>query len=1028
MTRMAPQWAFSALAMDATGNPFPRPGTHFRAYISSILGLPIAPLLVYRFSITNVVKSLQDKHDVVWVDARGAVRTTPFDVTADNPVTGYFPAGAECCWVGLDAVGTPVLPAPPAPPRRLAVRPAFFTGGFSSSSELLLDAMLNTPRGAASIGSTTTPPWQLAASHIDHVVVSRSGRVNGITWLNASDLRLDDSVWRLMGLPRGTGARYTGLKDAEAQAIARVQRGAPQNEPLYGHPDGALIPVTPAGEWARVKPPALADIKNCLDVYVDDTSQPPDQVAVQYPVPGTLNGTMTVNALGLLLQSSLDTGFARWLGMMDFDDAPLTTTRGEVVAYVIRGIWRVPDRRPAPLSDAFRDFLRGVPTTAAADVTTLYSRFPLDWRAALAGSYLDFTAVACAIVGIPPDLLAPPEFANVESGSFLPDTPPAARREIAFDLQGIAAGATLAFARRDPGALRSLNPANGTMVLPIAPGTPSEATIPGTTRLFDRTAPPDPTAYRTAQTDWVGRWSDWNETTAPGKARPMMPAPVPMWRAATFDPAAMNSPLPLNRLIEVRVPSIDLAALPPGSNIPMQLQFFINGVLNATVAVTDPETLATIVGPVLGRSESVTVQLAAQWLDAGGQPSRQSIPIALVLTDPRTPPQVVLPATIQYGSRPDATGRSRIVMTWAASATQRRFRVFHTDETAIIGAIDRVINPSAGQHPIPSLTPGAAASLRTTLTPLATADPVTRATGFLSSASSFTREMFTQLTGAPIERPASGPVTFTHEVSGSLQVLSFYRVVAVSDASVESDFASAPMIVAAVPNTTPPARPQLSGTLSDDPVPVPVLTIATPRGSTEPTEVRVRRALGQADDPLRMSIVDTRPLPAPLPSPPPPPPAPDAEPPPPPRFEVRPAGVLRDWERYFWRVEVRGASEPGGGPDGAWSDASLPAVIATIPPPPPAATTVSATRAGADVSLRWQHPLTLRGGSMGRYKFEVWRGAPGHVETLVATVAAFPMPAAGFIATDAGAPPQSTYRIVLTDPIGRTSDTAPVMA
>src|SRR4029079_3144515 len=158
--------------------------------------------------------------------------------------------------------------------------------------------------------------------------------------------------------------------------------------------------------------------------------------------------------------------------------------------------------------------------------------------------------------------------------------------------------------------------------------------------------------------------------------------------------------------------------------------------------------------------------------------------------------------------------------------------------------------------------------------------------------------------------------------------------------------------------------------------------------------------------PRGMPTVDTRPLPARLPAA----AVPPGDPPPPLRFDVPAPGPLLDWQRYFWRVEVRRAREPGNGPDGARSDASLPAVTAIIPDPAPAPVSVTAARTGPTVTVQWQHARPLRGGPMGMYRFDVYRRAEGDREQLVTTVPAFPAPAGGFAASDAAAPPNSTYR------------------
>jgi hypothetical protein len=110
---LAPRWAFSAQAIDATGDARLAKGIHVRALLSDALGLPAAPLLVYRLPIDFGAKLW--RKDVVWVDSHGTVLSYPFTVTPDNPVTGWLPPGSTCCWFSMEGAASQIIIGPPFP-------------------------------------------------------------------------------------------------------------------------------------------------------------------------------------------------------------------------------------------------------------------------------------------------------------------------------------------------------------------------------------------------------------------------------------------------------------------------------------------------------------------------------------------------------------------------------------------------------------------------------------------------------------------------------------------------------------------------------------------------------------------------------------------------------------------------------------------------------------------------------------------------------------------------------------------------
>jgi len=99
MIRLAPRWALNAQAIDAAGDPHLADGVHLRVIPSQLLGLPIAPFVVYRVNLGPFAKIAKPRSDITWIDSQGVSLTPPFEVVPGNAVTGWLPAGSICCWI-----------------------------------------------------------------------------------------------------------------------------------------------------------------------------------------------------------------------------------------------------------------------------------------------------------------------------------------------------------------------------------------------------------------------------------------------------------------------------------------------------------------------------------------------------------------------------------------------------------------------------------------------------------------------------------------------------------------------------------------------------------------------------------------------------------------------------------------------------------------------------------------------------------------------------------------------------------------
>lgn len=1077
MIAIAPRWAFNAQAIDAAGDPHLQPGIHLRLIPSELLGLPAFPFIVYRLNLGPFGKLARPRTDIRWVDSRGNRLSPPFDVFPNNPVTGWLPPPENgiCCWIQVwttpveddgpvfpvplpPIIRPPQPPRPPVrPPRRsqpaatdvslqpLRAQPLEGRMPFRPRTVLRVDAVVGTARGPATVASAVRPPYQLGASRIERVVLHGRGRVTGALWIDARRLQGLDQPWRILALPIPGGARYNGIADAETQALDRVARGAPLRFGLHDVPTAAVpaaAPLaTPADELARVEDqtPALLEWVKRL---VDDTSDVPWNLTAPFAVSdehGRHVGTLHQRLLGAVLQAALDPGIGRWLGFVERDEAPPSTNAGDVIAYATVGIWSLDRKRLGRLLPTLpKDSI-----LSARTVRPLLGAVP-GFRhvpRSLQTPFVGLWTVACATVGHPPARPAPPQPQDLEYGPWLPATPPDARREIIIPVTGLLPGSVVALARRKGAGITGLNPRTPSgRARPLLPAVPNESTTAGSGEFADRQAPPEAVSYRLAQTDWFGRWSNWVETPANAGTRPRPPRPVV---TAHYIMPAVPDPVPdgaVSGTIETRVPVPSPEALAPGSRLLGQLEVQIDTATHvrslSTPSSPPDELVVTVPGPPVDRAAERSVTVRARWVDSAGAVSDYSDPVTLRLVDPRPPTSVVLPADLQYAARPDVTGQSRVRLTWTASPAQKHFRVFYADETRLRAYLQKVVDEDLPGRP-------RAQAMLAALE--AASSPVDRATVFVSNRDFWDRGLFEQLTGRPVTNTGSGPATpmhFEHALSGSLRVLSFYRLVALSRAQVEEPFPHSPMVAVAVPNTGPPPQPLLEvEPLIDLTAPVPFrarLRVRIPRGLVPAVEYRLRRSLTETRNILQMPVVNTGMVPLPGNG--------EAQ-------EVTmedtgasqldPAGTLRPWTSYHWRVEVRSAPEPGGGPEGQWSPPSAPvSALMAVPDPPAAATAVTATRTAAGVEIRWQHPEPLIGGTVGNYSLDLYRRLPDGPERLIASIPAdAPISAGGrnpdgtgeFHFEDipgSGEPPipaGTTYRVIVMDPIGRTSPpSAPV--
>lgn len=1065
MAALSLAWAMSGQAIDAVGDTHLAEGMHYRVLINPLLGLPVAPLAISKINLAGNAKGLT-RRDVVWVDSHQVQRTVPFTVTPDNPVTAHIPPGQICCWAAVDAVPASQGVLPSRPPRS---GPVFDVVGPGPRFDVLkpraaglsVTALVNSGQGDAPVAVKSVAPYHVYASHIARVQVRGSGTVRGIDWLPAAAVDHFEPLGT-MGLPIGPGPRYVGPVDGLDLGYARVKDGAPQRLGMHESPTVAApigcAGVTPSDEYLRIEQ-VHASLVGFLDAAVNDTSAPVWDLTIDEVLlndVGTTLGTAQHYPLWDLLQACVDPGYARLMGLLDVDTT--SNQRGSVVAYVVQGLfepdWKGIERRRLTklftASGAVFDDMSKAMSALVESAPQMEEHLDTIQGVGGKGPFLLQRVVLAATQGNPLDVPAAPAVSPPVAGDWLPTNPPRAAREVTVSLERLVPAAGLASAIGQPSGApeEQRNPVDGSgRGRLLTPQADQVVPTPTSGRLSDRRVDEQTGTWKVAQIDWFGRWSRWAQLTIPAGTRPRPPRPV--FTLTTIGPVLppppSTAPVAGRVRVEVAVPPPD--GLPAGARLLKHLELTVDRGAGPAVSIhplpspaNPAETLMILVdGPLLGPTAIGTVVLSAIWVDSANVASDASDKKSTTFHDPRPPAPVTMDPTLTYTSRPDSTGRARTTLTWSATTSQPFFRVFVSDETILRSKLQDIAagNPAAGDTPSggsgqpgEAPTPAQAQALLTALD--AVPDAPARGEVWNTNRHRLPRRWWLQLTGEPLPRPASGQLQFTHDVSGSLDVLVLYRVVAVGAASVESDFRTSALLPRKVPNLLVPQVPRLAVELvmagSDLQA---RLTVTVPSGSVAAARYRIRRATATTDAAM-MPIIAEGSLSVPAN------PA-DAQ-----TAQFLDTGAtlegprtsLNPWLLYNWRVEVRAGAAPGGGPVGEWSTASEPVSLTTMPASPPAAVTdVSAIRSGTDVILRFKHPEPLSPGASTGYTLDVYRQLPaGQLLPWTSIPGQMPPrvddPWSFYSVVDDSAPPAKTlYRVVVTDPIGRASPvSAPVEA
>ena len=1045
-----------------------RQGAHVRVAHHPLLELPVAPFVLERADIDEkLLPKLQLRNEALFIDQNGRRRLPPFSMARGDVITIKLPTGRDILPLWAQIVMDPSS----------RVMPTAIAYLRSTGQEDVL------------LGARHDIPLAFTGTGIVRMVLRGVGTVVGVQWLNAGEIPswVQFQTVDVLNLPHPGGRRYAVLPAWKDLCVMRRDRQAPRRRPLQdttGAPPRFSAPGFNSGLEEQRVGAFFDEIDPLLDRLINDIPAQLDQFderEMTRPNGDNISqddsAVMTIRTLGLFLQAQADPGMASFCGYKTLDRDHLDRQSHALSIYRLTAFFRNPARHTLDNADEagelFGDHIRAAreqagllaPDDAEKQWRKLADRwlaahgmkamFDLERRNCLALQAMAIADHRVVLDPPPKPRLDPPEHIH-----WLPsDDSDAPRRVTETYVRGLISGAAMAATRRqpiDPARWTPLNnaiPPSGwrALILPNIPGSGPFARGYGNDLpdafLSDAETGPDVFRMFVAQSDRFGRYSDWGAVQGDAGPRPKPPRPV---LQGSYRQPDISTGLHRGK-VTLTVPLPEAETLAPGAFelTHASLTATHNGAAFAIPSTLNPMSVSDAIsihpdapvppeddrrglrisfdGPALAATSTSEMTFTARWHDSAGQVSEPSEVLKLRLTDPYPPAQMPIPDTLMYSARPDATGKAWVERRWPDAGSHVRYAVYYADENRLRAYLRD-----------PDGRAVEAATLLATLE--ATDDPAARATALRARQDLFPDYLFERLKDVMLETDASGQTGFRHALSGSLRVLSAYKIVAEAAAtSARPDLGSVDTVFYAVPNSDPPAQPVVTARqvepMSEEPELVVELTVTLRPGVTLGQTVRLRRTRSGEADAMRNPIIGTATLgdvdagtglqtavlrdtgPA----------------------LIAPSARLAPFTKYAWIAEAQGAPEPGstatsdGAVAGLWSKPSVPATLDVIPGDPPVAPEL-VRRDGVPVAnggirgltMEFSYPLNLVPTSLGPWIVVVDRRLPGQTATRIMERAA-----------DAGAtivvpgdpdnpnfvvPAGTFFRLRLRDPIGRQGE------
>lgn len=699
MSIFAPAEFFSSVAIAVDDDPDLQHGTHVRVLPSVGLGLPLAPLALWR------VRAELIEPEVVWRNGFGQLVPRP----------------------DLDAAGgtlyADLLAPPAAEPKDQVLDVAVDVRGSFDGVAALVDAVHGADREYC---RRSVRPFLLSAPRVNRLRLQGRGVAELVVWRLRYSLTIEQLLnsrpHALMSLPiDGSRAWYVGGLGA-AQAMDAVRSGAPRRLTPADRPDGPFDALTPSHEEQRVQPHA-AGILHLLDKVLGDSNvRPAAQLLLHDAVPQgrTERHWLELHGQNHLLTQAMDPGLARFIGLARrVDDLPAP---GEPVAWITMslfavtrflGVTHVPsslydvlgDQPPvlAGLVERYRQYVEEA-SGRAGELAAVTGRIAQ-------GRNVAVRPVLCACGAVPP-----PDRPTLGA----PDQPPERARWIGREPEPSNAfrqdfiwrrtpfGGLVALGRREGGAWRTRHQdaplAQGSdsppRALPMLMGRTGSGPQATAGLLSDQPIPADPAdpappavRYRCAFADLFGRYGPPAEFDVVVPARPVPPAPRLQAEVVLDGPVGSEPGALSPGRVNVTVPVPQVADLAAGSLALARLQLAFDGVAAADVALEPliiedlaakrklPVVETSIALPPLEVAAQATSQLSAVFVgpfhavSALGQ-------VAVRYNDRRPLPVVPCGPGLFWTSRPGPAPEVELRLSWPAPKGAR-YRVYIADARSL---------------------------------------------------------------------------------------------------------------------------------------------------------------------------------------------------------------------------------------------------------------------------------------------------------------------------------------------------------
>lgn len=996
MIRFAsPAW-LALFALQAENDADLPDGVHIRIQSSPLLGLPLAPWLVWQVPVsTRTVAAPRDPKATLPIEPPEAERDT----------TRY---------VAVEAVSSPG--------RKTAIS--------------LLDPdtaglISRRSRRAAIVGGPVTRRVRLGGNSAGTRL-----KIYAIHSKSSERIREEKPIATLpLPIPGDCRWYYGGI--TQKQGLERVMRAAPRRYTALDQPDGPFEPLAPDDEVARIEA-QRAEVDAALETVVRDPADAPWDVTLAVPNQGSSPPqSAEVPQLDSVLMPICDPGFARYLGFADNIGKAIRPDMAQpLIGLVVSGVFavdpkrvtseiefgpfklitRLEDRLPPLEADEQEMVDRVLDLTGARDVAQKLRDKGFEIRC--------FTAAAGAVP--PPDPLPAPGVSLTEAKWIAAASGISTSFRQGFSLSTTPFAPLLAMARDDGKGFKPRTRPIKTRTVPR-----HVVLLRGEDGAGGEIASDAPISagaknrYRFCSGDLFGRFGKPADIDVPDPDRPAPPPPVlrAMPLRAVLDDQAPGALSPGS--LDVRVPVPDNSSIGIGGRPIAKLVLAFAGKTRSLAATPGTMIAQVFALPPLAPQQSGAWSLTANFVDDAGTSSPQAAQ-TITITDGRHPRPTPAGPGIIWTSRPGPSPDVELRLSWPAAPGQS-YRAWIADQRGL---------------DLPAAASRATVAL----------DGFTKQQqGHLNGRA----DRFRLLTDAPITADGDGRARLATTLPRTLQTVGFLRIVPETDAGAQANFDACGLVPIAVPNDRRPPIPRL--TLAVNAAGKPELTVeavgfdldaieatepglfAQPPTAANAPHYRLRRASGTVNDPLYARMVGgIRPLSLDRSG--------GAS-----RFAatfVDAAGLLA-FVRYTWWAEVRLPAErrlPRGAtmlpPPGAitaenaaqiqdtpaaFSLPSAPVTVVNAPVSAPAAlaavsitTTIAAAGGGFALQVLIAGVPVAHPQAIGPYRIRLWAEQDGAAPALLADGVPTTNPAfqwTGAVASNGA----TTVYVVIIDPLGRES-------